>query len=175
MIETAVRRILQANGIQRDQVPLNTIIDGSQHEGYSVTIPEGVTEIGSWVFRDCHRLTFITIPEGVTKIHPEAFCKISNEVTVITDKEDVWKNKFPLEATFISYEDYNADSKRLLASAMKNAVESRNLQKLDASRDILPLIERSAGLDEGNAHGDFIFQSPRENSNRGDSCSRVIL
>ncbi|MGN0855672.1 MAG: leucine-rich repeat domain-containing protein, partial [Kiritimatiellia bacterium] len=40
----------------------------------SVTIPEGVTSIGSCAFDGCSGLTNVTIPEGVTSIGEGAFC-----------------------------------------------------------------------------------------------------
>ena len=39
----------------------------------SVTIPEGVTKIGDWAFNGCTGLTSVTIPEGVTSIGGDAF------------------------------------------------------------------------------------------------------
>ena len=39
----------------------------------SITIPEGVTEIGKYAFSCCSNLTCITIPESVTKISEMAF------------------------------------------------------------------------------------------------------
>ena len=44
----------------------------------SVTIPEGVTSIGEWVFCDCSSLTSVTIPEGVTNIGEMAFSACIN-------------------------------------------------------------------------------------------------
>ncbi|MBQ2423448.1 MAG: leucine-rich repeat domain-containing protein [Alistipes sp.] len=40
----------------------------------SVTIPNGVTEIGVCAFECCSRLTNVTIPNGVTEIEGSAFC-----------------------------------------------------------------------------------------------------
>jgi len=39
----------------------------------SITIPEGVTSIGEYAFRDCSGLTSITIPNSVTSIGSNAF------------------------------------------------------------------------------------------------------
>ena len=50
----------------------------------SVTIPEGVTKIGAFAFRNCSGLKSVTIPEGVTKIEWVAFvyCKGLTSVTI---------------------------------------------------------------------------------------------
>jgi ubiquitin len=39
----------------------------------SITIPDGVTSIGNYAFRSCTSLTSITIPDGVTSIGEQAF------------------------------------------------------------------------------------------------------
>ena len=39
----------------------------------SITIPDSVTSIGDWAFRDCTSLTSITIPDSVTSIGDYAF------------------------------------------------------------------------------------------------------
>ena len=44
----------------------------------SVTIPNGVTEIGRWAFNGCVNLTSITIPNSVTKIENAAFYDCKN-------------------------------------------------------------------------------------------------
>jgi hypothetical protein len=43
------------------------------HSLASITIPDGVTGIGSSLFNNCHSLTSITIPGGVTSIGNNAF------------------------------------------------------------------------------------------------------
>lgn len=49
-----------------------------------VTVPEGVTHIGTYAFSDCVGLTSVTIPNGVTSIMVRAFegCTSLNSVTV---------------------------------------------------------------------------------------------
>ena len=44
----------------------------------SITIPEGVTYIGSLAFSGCDNLSSITIPEGVTNIGEWAFANCDN-------------------------------------------------------------------------------------------------
>ena len=39
----------------------------------SITIPDGVTEIGGFAFRFCTELTSVVISDGVTSIGSEAF------------------------------------------------------------------------------------------------------
>ena len=61
--------------------------------GGDVTIPDGVTEIGSNAFENCKALTGIVIPDSVTKIGMNAFrgCTGLKEVTVpdgVTSIED---------------------------------------------------------------------------------------
>ena len=46
---------------------------GKQDKTYS--IPEGVTQIGSYAFEGCRRLTDITLPEGITVIGDWAFAE----------------------------------------------------------------------------------------------------
>ncbi len=69
-----------------------TGIDGSAFEGCSsltsVTIPEGVTSIGTWVFSACKNLTSVTIPEGVASIGYAAFTGCEN-LTSITIPDSV--------------------------------------------------------------------------------------
>jgi hypothetical protein len=48
----------------------------------SITIPAGVTSIGSEAFRDCSELESITIPEGVVSIGTEAFYRCSKLLSV---------------------------------------------------------------------------------------------
>ena len=52
----------------------------------SVTIPNGVTEIGEEAFYDCSSLTSINIPDGVTRIGDDPFADcLSLEELVIPD------------------------------------------------------------------------------------------
>lgn len=52
--------------------------------GGHVVIPEGVTSIGSYAFRNCTELTGVTIPEGVRTIETAAFrcCTYLTDVTI---------------------------------------------------------------------------------------------
>ena len=69
-----------------------TSIGSSAFEGCSsltsITIPEGVTSIGSYAFSGCRSLTSITIPESVTSIGSRAFYDCSS-LTSITIPEGV--------------------------------------------------------------------------------------
>ena len=53
-------------------------------DGGDVVIPNGVTSIGDYAFRDCSELTSITIPESVTSIGDSAFawCRGLTSVTI---------------------------------------------------------------------------------------------
>ena len=59
----------------------------SSREG-AVVIPNGVTSIGEYAFRDCSSLTSITIGNGVTSIGDDAFYECSN-LTSITIPDSV--------------------------------------------------------------------------------------
>ncbi len=67
-----------------DFVIKNGILQKYQGPGGDVSIPDGVKEIGAWVFSDCTSLTSVTIPEGVTEIGEKAFsdCTSLTSVTI---------------------------------------------------------------------------------------------
>ena len=71
---------------------------GSSHDEYSyeysgsITIPEGVTSIGTYAFEDCSRLTSITIPEDVTSIGDYAFYGCSSLTAVHISDIAAWCN-----------------------------------------------------------------------------------
>lgn len=48
----------------------------------AIEIPNGVTSIKEWAFRDCNGLTSVTIPAGVTSIGDSAFSYCSSLATV---------------------------------------------------------------------------------------------
>ena len=50
----------------------------------NLSIPDGVTTIGSWAFEHCKDITSVTIPDGVTSVGNYAFCDCQNlrQVTV---------------------------------------------------------------------------------------------
>ena len=48
----------------------------------SITIPDSVTSIGSYAFRDCENLTNITIPNSVTSIGDHAFYYCENLISI---------------------------------------------------------------------------------------------
>ncbi len=53
-----------------------------QGKGGNYTIPDGVTSIGDWVFRDCTNLTSITIPDSVTSIGDYAFWECTSLASI---------------------------------------------------------------------------------------------
>ena len=63
---------------------------GGKKDATSYAIPEGVTSIGEYAFRDCSFLTSITIPESVTEIGEYAF-DFCSSLTSITIPEGVTK------------------------------------------------------------------------------------
>ena len=62
----------------------------------SVTIPDSVTTIGGWAFRDCTSLTGVTIPDGVTSIGYGAFyyCTSLTSVTIPDGVTTIGGNAF---------------------------------------------------------------------------------
>lgn len=68
----------------------------------SVSIPEGVTEIGSYVFNRCASLKEVVIPEGVTKIGNGAFyeCKALKKVSIPVSMEEIGELAFGFCSSF---------------------------------------------------------------------------
>ena len=62
----------------------------------SVTIPEGVTSIGAYAFSGCTSLTSVTIPEGVTSIEAGAFhgCSGLASVTIPSSVTSIGSSAF---------------------------------------------------------------------------------
>ena len=62
----------------------------------SVTIPEGVTEIGSYAFSNCLRLKEIVVPDGVTTIGNNAFwnCRSLEKLTLPSSLENIGSYAF---------------------------------------------------------------------------------
>ena len=58
---------------KQDFVITKGVLKKYKGPGGDVTIPAGVTEIGSWAFSGCTGLTSVTIPAGVTEIGVSAF------------------------------------------------------------------------------------------------------
>ena len=56
-----------------DDSPLSAAVKAVRAAITSVTIPDGVTEIGIWAFSGCKGLTSVTIPDDVTEIGMWAF------------------------------------------------------------------------------------------------------
>ena len=64
------------------------VMSGDEHEllknsSGNIVIPEGVTKIGPWVFKDYDDIISVTIPNSVTEIGKEAFYGCENLETVI--------------------------------------------------------------------------------------------
>ena len=80
----------------QDFVIENGVLEKYKGPGGDVTIPEGVTEIGSSAFKDCANLTSVTIPEGVTKIRAYAFkgCANLTSVTIPGSVKEIDKYVF---------------------------------------------------------------------------------
>ena len=75
---------------KQDFVIENGVLNRYEGPGGDVTIPEGVTEIGSAAFFGCTGLTDVTIPEGVTEIGYSTFSGCTG-LTSVTIPEDVTK------------------------------------------------------------------------------------
>ena len=76
----------------------------------SVTIPDGVTKIGDGAFSGCSGLTTITIPDGVTKIGNYTFygCSSLTTITIPSSVTDIGDRAF--ENSGLTSVIFNADS-----------------------------------------------------------------
>lgn len=75
-----------ANAVQRVEMGANADL-GNYAFRYccnlvSITIPDGMTNIGVNAFQNCHDLTFITIPDGVTSINSNTFQNCYNLASI---------------------------------------------------------------------------------------------
>ena len=68
-----------------ERLTINNYAFSSCHSLQSVTIPSGVTSIGSSVFSYCYSLQSITIPSGVTSIGSSAFNKCDSLIEIIIE------------------------------------------------------------------------------------------
>ena len=68
----------------------------NRSEGTTLVIPEGVTSIGAYAFKDCESLTSIIIPESVTSIGEGAFegCINLTDISIPDSVEDLGENVF---------------------------------------------------------------------------------
>ncbi len=62
----------------------------------SVSVPEGMKQIGSSAFKGCRRLEHIALPEGLHTIGSGAFenCSALTQITLPDSLEDIWANAF---------------------------------------------------------------------------------
>lgn len=65
-----------------DFVIENGVLKRYEGDGGGVTIPDIVTEIGTWAFRGCDTLTSVTIPDSVIKFGYGAFADCSNITSI---------------------------------------------------------------------------------------------
>ena len=97
-----------------------------------MTIPEGVTSIGSYAFRECYGLTSVTIPESVaTSIGNGAFSGLSETafVKVVIDDIDSWLTK-----AFVSKWPYGGQMHLYLnGEEIKQLVVPNNVTTIGAS------------------------------------------
>jgi len=63
-------------------------LNGEQLSG-DLIIPDGVTRIGSWMFRNCSGLTSVTIPDSVTSIGASAFYGCNGLIAFVIDNGNV--------------------------------------------------------------------------------------
>ena len=91
--------------------------------GGDVTIPDGVTEIGSSAFASCGTLTSVVIPEGVTKIGDKAFngCYNLTSVTLPATLKTLGKNVFDYCSSLASFVDKSGRCVKILDGVVYNA------------------------------------------------------
>ena len=79
-----------------DFVIENGVLIKYQGPGGDVVIPEGVTSIGVWAFKDCSSLASVVIPNGVTSIGDEAFshCRSLTSVVIPEGVTSIGKQAF---------------------------------------------------------------------------------
>ena len=82
--------------IMNDFTIENGILKKYQGNDTHVTIPEGVTVIGSYAFNGCKSIESITIPDGVTKIGAEAFsyCGSLQSITIPKSVTQIGRSAF---------------------------------------------------------------------------------
>lgn len=63
----------------------------------SITIPESVTNIGSWAFDNCTNLGEVIFEKGAKKLQiaPDAFTKTRVKALDLTRKTYIWGENFP--------------------------------------------------------------------------------
>ena len=76
-----------------------------------MTIPDSVTAIGSYAFRNCSSLTSVTIPDSVTSIGDDAFrgCSSLTSVTIPDSVTSIGKYAFEdcSSLTSVTFKDTN--------------------------------------------------------------------
>ena len=65
----------------------------------SVSLPDGLTKIGSYAFRDCAKLTAVTIPSSVTFIGASAFENCGKLAEVVFNDAEGWYVKESAESS----------------------------------------------------------------------------
>ncbi|MBR2366076.1 MAG: leucine-rich repeat domain-containing protein [Oscillospiraceae bacterium] len=94
----------------------------------SVSIPGGVTRIGSYVFRGCDQLTNLDIPDGVTEIGEEAFysCSKLASVTIPDGVTRIGSNAF-YDCTKLSTVNLGKKVVRLDDAAFYNCIMLKSI------------------------------------------------
>ncbi len=128
----------------------NTLVAGCKN----TVIPESVTDIGGYAFKDCGELTEITIPEGVKSIRYGAFwgCSGLTEVTIPESVTDISVESFPNCKNLVSImvEENNPvyDSRNNCNAVIETAT---NKLIVGCKNTVIP--ENVASIDNGAFHG----------------------
>lgn len=78
-----MKRYIKAASSLQDFVIEGTVLKKYVGPGGDVVIPDGITEIGIWAFRDCTGLRSVIIPNGVKSISDFAFDHCADLMSVI--------------------------------------------------------------------------------------------
>ena len=95
-----------------------------------ITIPNGVTSIGSHVFADCHKLEKVTLPDTIRKISFNAFTNcISLKTIVCKGTEEQWNKMDLLTHINLFNVDIKFDKSSKLSEFLNNCKDAEEIRK----------------------------------------------
>ena len=130
-----------------------------------MTIPNSVTSIGSYAFKDCTSLTSVTIPDSVTSIGYYAFYDCTSLTSVTFENTEGW---------WVS-EDKNATSGTELSSALlaNASTAARYLRDYSYYRDYYWHCDKKEAVEEPlyTRDGDYIYFGEYPQSLKADDVT----